>query len=208
MDFRAEGRHSDKVNIRLRDGKLDADYNELFRERENGPHAPFLTLEPHQIYWMTRFRPDHGNGTSDLAIELRVCDMPTTVERMQMLNSFVAGICYYACDNGFEDLPKFPENNELGFLMIAARDGLQGIFGYSNIENFIKELETFAIQGLLNRGYTEEAEQITWMINRTIASGNDATIIRAQPITRPSALRDYLVERLRTGEQSDSYHQL
>ena len=188
---------SDRVNDSLEKGELDENQEELYRIRNGNAYAPFRTLEPHQIYWMTRFRPDHQNERSDFSIEMRVADAPTTVQRMQMLNSFVIGLCYYAQEFGVTSLPSI-EGKEFVNLEIAARYGPRGIVGGISLSDHIGTLRGYAIAGLQSRGC--ETERLVRMTDRVLTEGTDADLIRRQEFQHSDELRDYLIARLSEGE--------
>ncbi len=187
---------SNSIKESLDQRNLDADYEELYKERDDGPFAPFDILAPHQIYWMTRFRPDHKNDSSTFSIETRVCDLPTTISRMQMINSFTLGVCYYACDFGIEALPKLENGNEFVDLLYAAK------YGYDQRQFMYKlfNLEKCAEKGLKHRGFTEDAENMVLMFNAVLNHGNDAMIIKNENISAPNSLKEYLIKRLSYGE--------
>jgi hypothetical protein len=189
---------SDEVNRFLSEGRLDPNPEELYMQREKGAYAPFQTLAPHQIYWMTRFRPDHKNDQSDFSIELRVPDIPTSTERMQMLNSWVIGLCYYASDRGFTDLPRLTIGSEIDDLENAAREGTYVKIGGVALSDSIRTLTQYSSQGLAHRGYGLEAETMTHAIDSTLRNGTDAEQIRKLTNLTPEDLRGYLVRRLKS----------
>lgn len=176
---------SDAVNAKLSNGELDQNDEELYRTRENGKaHAPFTTLDPHQIYWMVRPRPDHANADSLMSLEVRVPDVPISVERMQLLNSFVLGIAYYAADYGFDDLHKITSHLKnggqdiLNNLKKAAINGITARIGTHHQEArwFIKSLASLAKQGLENRGLL--STDFSEGVNTILSYGSDADGIR------------------------------
>ncbi|MBW3021131.1 hypothetical protein KY334_07590 [Candidatus Woesearchaeota archaeon] len=188
---------SDRVNHDLRNGNLDSNNQELYREREGGAYAPFDCLNPSQLYWMTRFRPDHENETSDFSIESRVMDIPTTIQRMQMLNSFVVGIALYAEAYGFNDFPRI-YGDEFENLERAASYGLDATIFHMPVRSYVRILRDYAIEGLRLNGM--DYHQMNNMIDNVLENGNDATIMRRHNFTNPNQLVDYLITRLEEGE--------
>ena len=136
---------SDEVNRRHSAGEMDSNESELAK------FLPFERLEPHQIYWPVRIRPDHGNiesgGSSLFSLEVRILEMPTTIERIQMMNNFVLGISYFIADNEDSDLFT-PFNGTYEDLEIAAKDGLEGVIDGVRIVDALDNLTATAIKGL------------------------------------------------------------
>ncbi len=187
---------SDEVNKRLARGELDANVEELTRIRTNGfSYIPFSRLEPHQIYWYVRPRPDHSNERSVMSVELRVTDIPTTVERMQLLNSFVVGLAYYVADHGSERLPLYCDGT-FEELEEAAKYGLDTKIGCQTLRTTIDNLTRYARDGLEGRSLPADFS----LLDRIFREGTDAEIIRNSGFTSPQKLISYLVERLKNGE--------
>lgn len=99
---------SDEVNRSLTAGLLDSNVEELYKNHERIAYAPFDCLEPHQIFWSTRFRPDHRNELSDCSIEVRAMDTPITLSAMCAINELVMGVAYFAASQGVSQLPALP----------------------------------------------------------------------------------------------------
>lgn len=193
---------SSEVIKLLEQGTLDANWEELRKTRQKGEctylYYPFDVLEPHQVYWPERPRPDHRNiekgGPSQFSIELRIPDMPISVWRVQMLNSFVVGLAYHIADYGARELPRpFKENS----LQRAAESGLRAHINGITMSEAIDQLSRYALQGLHERGYLSEKERLSDALSRTSLAGNDAEIIREQKPKSPEQLRKYLAEQLR-----------
>ncbi|MFH1630913.1 MAG: glutamate-cysteine ligase family protein [Candidatus Aenigmatarchaeota archaeon] len=195
-------RISDEVNTKLGADQLDANLEELRRIRDNGnggfSYVPFDTLEPHQIFWNIRIRPDHKNPDSVFSLELRVPDMPTTPQRIQMINSFVLGLAYYIADHGCENLPT-GFNGTFDDLRTTARYGLDANINGRTIQDTVNSLRTLAAIGLCERGYNKAYEKLG-VTERILSDGNDALHIREINSSNPDELRSYLIDRLSSGE--------
>lgn len=190
---------SDKVNNKLDSGELDINEIELFKDRSEGAYAPFDRLDPHQIYWMNRFRPDHSNSDCDFSIELRAPDLPTTTERMKMLNSYVLGLCYNAADNGFDNLPEIHDSN-FNDLMITSVHGLDSVIGGKKLNDTIIKLGNSSLDGLNNRGFHNEANNLSGILEKVLTSGNDANLMLNHDFNDTNQMKNYLVSRLTIGE--------
>ncbi|GEM_PF-1636446 len=199
-------RVSDSVNQRLSKGYMDANESELYRIRHNEDgssysYAPFDLLEPHQIFLHVRPRPDHAiteNGRSCLlSTEVRVPDIPTTIDRMQVLNSFVTGLAYYVADNGVICNPFSGSFEEL---KRAARHGLDDKVGGIGMRKIIDNLREYAYRGLNERGFVFDAILLGDGVDNILVNGNDADLIRKLGLSKQSDLRYYLIDRLRTRE--------
>jgi len=196
---------SEEVIQRLTDGALDANWSELTKERTRfgATHSywPFTVLEPHQVYWFIRPRPDHctldQQGESLLSLELRVPDLPTTIERMTMINSLVLGLSYYCADH--LSLPPMPLQGTYSELQTVARDGFDAVFGAQPLWKTAETLTRVACRGLEERGYHDEVERLAF-IDTILTQGSDAEILLRQNFTSVDNLRSYLVRRLR-GEE-------
>ena len=212
---------SESVHSELRKGMLDCNWNELSRVRNNGngdfSYYPFGVLEPNQVYTFVRLRPDHRNvengGSSVFSVELRAPDMPTTLQRMQMMNSLVLGLAYNIAVNGESaDSPLTdPMINSLtgSFenLKTAARDGLHARIEGRNgsihqvmMEQLIERLVDYADIGLSASGHAEESARMGRMIGKIMRTGNDADLIRQHGFKSSDELRDYLRVRIAEGE--------
>lgn len=198
---------SNQVNDRLANGQLDANLIELYRDRGGRKYAPFTILEPHQIYSWVRIRPDHANQNSVFSLEVRICDLPTQVETIQALNSFIAGLAYYAARHGFTQLNAAV--SELGLaaseiqpaLLRVARTGLSTEIGTCRtrrrLRNLVPPLCRLAIEGLTYRHMPTALIQSE--IARILEQGNDAVRVRefvegSHPT--PKELENFLVATL------------
>ena len=56
--------------------------------------SDFELLEPHQVYWPVRLRPDHRDSDTLFTVEVRGIDAQPTVESMIELNNTVVGVAY------------------------------------------------------------------------------------------------------------------
>ncbi len=199
---------SDEVNRRLKSGELDANLEELRKIRSNDGRAysyiPFDCLAPHQIYWPNRIRPDHRTiekgGSSVFSLELRIPDLPTTVSRIQMLNSFVVGLAYYVADHGADDIPA-PFNASHDDLKATAMDGLHAKINGNDVWRVAQALAAYAERGLKERGHRMECELLGRRLERVLKHGNDAELIRKAEFINPDELREYLVGRLAADEE-------
>lgn len=191
---------SDEVNRRHDAGEMDSNETELQK------FLPFERLEPHQIYWPVRIRPDHGNiesgGSSVFSLEVRILEMPTTIERLQMMNNFVLGIAYNIADYGDVDLFE-PFNGTYEDLEIAAKEGLDGVINGVRIVDALDNLTSTAIKGLEGRGFYQEANFLGQMVNKVIREGNDARLILNLKPESPQELKTYLINRFIDGENEN-----
>lgn len=186
---------STEIKTRLANGQLDANLEELTKEREGGAYINFDVLLPHQIYWMTRLRPDQSNSECDFAIEMRSMDMPVDPKGVRALNSLVAGIAYYAAKNGFSELPGVSE--EYNNLLLAAAHGFQGVINQVTLGNYVRSLAIFAEAGLRNRGFNKEAKEMNSVINNYLVQGNEARHLRRFENQKPEQAINYLTQRMR-----------
>lgn len=196
---------SDQVNDRLEAGQLDANVTELYRDRGERTYVPFTTLEPHQIYSWVRMRPDHANQNSVFSLEVRICDLPAQVETIQALNSFIAGLSYYAARNGFFQLHAAVSElhvTERGFLPIllhVAQNGLSAKIGNGRhpLRDFVRPLCRLAIEGLKHRHLPTNSMEAE--LSRILEQGNDAVRIREFAENKhpsPQELESFLVATL------------
>lgn len=171
---------SSDVRIRLDAGILDANFEELVKERKNGERVyryyPFESLEPHQIFWFTRPRPDFRNEESKFVLEIRTPDTPIRIERMKAVNALILGLSYYIGDYG--DTLNIPFDGTLREMFIAGREGVGAVIGRNSVVDVAEGLVSAAQRGLRNKGYEEEARRLKEMLN-IIYNGNDAEEIRA-----------------------------
>jgi hypothetical protein len=139
--------------------------------------------------------------------------MPTTLQRMQMMNSLVLGLAYNIAVNGESaDSPLTdPMINSLtgSFenLKTAARDGLHARIEGRNgsihqvmMEQLIERLVDYADIGLSASGHAEESARMGRMIGKIMRTGNDADLIRQHGFKSSDELRDYLRVRIAEGE--------
>lgn len=193
---------SDMVNDYLSHGQIDSNYQELYKHRADGSYAPFNVLAPHQVYWMVRPRPDHANSDSAFSLEVRVSDTPVTVQRMQMINSFVLGLSYYAADGGMEDIDavlshlRLEDRPLMPMLAHVAEHGMQSTFGRQRISlrKIVRTLSEFAERGLLQRGLSTQS--MCEEIQHVLQYGNQAEeiqrLVRQRRLTQSHELIDVL----------------
>ncbi len=199
---------SGEVLRRLGSGEMDANWPELLKARTNGngnsPYYPFNVLEPHQVYTFVRVRPDHRTvekgGESLFSLELRVPDIPTTRERMQMLNSLVAGLAYDVADHGYDPKSHPVLDGSFAQLEAAARYGMKANIKGVPMRKMAESLMTLAARGLEERGYGSEVETLG-LVENVLTKGNDADLIRKTGLHDPASLRTYLANRLIAGEK-------
>jgi len=195
---------SDNVNQMLARGELDCNTDELYKDRGGKSHAPFKTLEPHQIYWMVRPRPDHQNADSVFSLEVRVSDIPISCKKMMALNSFIMGLVYYSSRNGFENLDRIlaytgikkdsPESI-IPLLQSVAKTGLDTkICNNITIRQLVQRLIAYSVSGLQHRGIDTTA--MTNELEKVSNLGNDATFIRAHINQNPGITPDELEYKL------------
>lgn len=142
-EFEARLQHvSDEVNRLLERGALDA-------TPEIATYAPFTRLDPHQVYWMVRPRPDHANSECSMSLEVRAPDLPVTRQRMQFMNSLLIGLAYCAVDTPHE-LPGLPEATENALQRAAY--GIDARLNGHAVRDVLPVLITAAGRGLTHRG--------------------------------------------------------
>lgn len=199
---------SDEVNRRLSENMMDANWEELTMVRKNGKNEytfyPFRVLEPHQVYWNVRPRPDHKNshngGNSRFSIEFRMPDMPTTPERVKMINSLLIGISYHIAENGTNGLPKCFDGSYRQ-LEVASKYGLDATIGGNvKLKDLIKSMASIAAYSLNSLGYSNEGREMEHMIENVIKNGNDSTLIRKNGMCSPNQIIEYLSRRLEYGD--------
>lgn len=171
---------SEEIRARLDNGSLDANWTELNKIRQNGngsySYYPFGLLEPHQVFWFTRPRPDFVNDVSAFALEVRVPDMPTKVSGVQALNSLVVGLAYYIAKNGEDAVPR-PFNGSFADIMTAGREGLGASINGVRMADALRELARYAAMGLRREGYGDEASRLD-NVDRMVSDGGGAEAIR------------------------------
>lgn len=188
------------VNCMLREGRLDANMEELYKARKGADgstysYAPFDRLEPHQVYWPIRIRPDHKNETSVFSLEVRTPDLPLTTKGIQMVNTLVVGLAYYLMDH---DAPQITQHLDGTFSQIkaAASSGLDAIVGAVRIREIAAELRECAAQGLREHGFADQCGRLD-ELDRVLREGNDAQRIRSYSPRSSSELIDRLALLLR-----------
>jgi gamma-glutamyl:cysteine ligase YbdK (ATP-grasp superfamily) len=193
---------SAEVRRKFESGELDHNHNAIYGTPEGAKLVNFDRLEPHQVYWFTRPRPDHNNtsngGESLFSIELRVLDIPTTIERMQVVNSFTLGLAYYMAQMGEIALPKELDGS-FNNLKLASKHGLSTRINGSSAGELIMMLRKVAGEGLKMQGHEEETRGLS-LIDEIVAKGNDGQLMRTNGFINPEQLRSYLVGRLENGE--------
>ena len=113
-----------------------------------------------------------------MSIELRIPDLPTTVQGMQMLNTFTLGLAYAVIDEGFEvKLPVTPSD-----LVATARDGFDAMVCERTVRSLLEELIPVARRTLLRRGMRIETQRLD-LAQCTLDEGTDADRIRLHPPT-------------------------
>lgn len=194
---------SDEINRRLRAEEMDADWDELNRVRIDAnerpfSHYPFKVLEPHQLYWFIRPRPDHANEECKMSLELRVPDISTTVQGIQMLNSFVIGLAYGLVN--YEPravLEKFSGSYEE--LLRVSHSGTATRVDGTTLEKATRDLLDVSVAGLGENGLYLEASQLQNSVNRLLEDGNDSVRVRrafAEGVDTPEKLRTHLAGEL------------
>lgn len=193
---------SNEVNRRHSNGEMDSNEAELEK------YLPFERLEPHQIYWPIRIRSDHANiesgGSSLFSLEVRIPEMPTTIERIKLMNCFVVGISYFVADHGASELFT-PFNGRYEDLEIAAKEGLLGEINGVRIVDALDNLTSIAIRGLEGRNYSQEANFLGRMVDKVVREGNDAQLILKSNPQSVEELKTYLINRFLVGENENSH---
>jgi hypothetical protein len=192
------------VKERLRNGMLDANWEELtkIRTNEDGStysYYPFRSLEPHQIYWFARPRPDFVNNESEFVLELRVPDTPITISSMQTLNAFVIGLTYFIAKNGVESIP-VPFNGTFDDISQTAKSSTSTQINNTNMSNVISTLVRYSYTGLLEEGFVEDATRVANINENYIKSNNTQAIqtaMRNSEKLPPSVIINYLAGELR-----------
>lgn len=189
--------HRKAVAEELRDsllaGKLNPNITELDVIRKNGTSYRQLIeaaeLADHQIYNPIRIRESHANEETVFTLELRFCDLPISLARIQALNLIVVGLAYRAeLRDGFTVLNGAVAN--LGLqkkdirpaIRMASEKGLDARIGQErNLETVSQRLIKLAMEGLKHRGIaTETLERELMTILR---EGNDAQRILSHVMT-------------------------
>ncbi len=88
-----------EINIQLnnRTSILDLDWERLQQ------FLPIEHLEPHQVYFWVRLRPDHAENNlgSGFSIEIRITDMPYRLEMMQRTNAILLSVIHTCATQPF-----------------------------------------------------------------------------------------------------------
>lgn len=187
---------SGDVRTRLETGKLDANFEELVKERRSGEkvyrYYPFDILEPHQIFWFVRPRPDFNNEDSKFVLEIRAPDTPIRMERMKAINALVIGLSYYVGDNGYP--PYIPFRGTLKEMFIVGKEGMNAVINGNSVADILERVINAACVGLYNRGYHEDADRLKKMLN-SVYEMNDVEEIRAYA-AQSDGKADMVVSRL------------
>lgn len=198
----------------IKDGKIDCNWPELTKVRANGnggySYYPFKSLDPNDVFIFVRPRPDHYNidngGKSVMSIELRAMDMPTTVQRMHMLNSFVVGIANVASNElaAGKSMKSYsfmrPLKDSFEELANAAKWGLDSFVSGTKARTLATSLGEVAEEGLRLGGHNGQAKQLKATLGHVIRYGNDADVIREQKFSDATSLKSYLREKMTNGE--------
>jgi len=202
--FEALSRVSEKTKQMLRNMEMDTNWEELTRNRNNGNggfrYYPFQILEPHQVYWFIRVRPDHRTiekgGNSLFSLEVRVPDMSTSVSGIQTINSLVVGLSYYIADHGSSGID-VPLTQDFNDLRATGINGLSYRIGGVPLKKVVDILSRYAERGLTERGYSTEGAKLGERVENVLRNGNDSDLIRAYRPINPEQLKNYLVRRLK-----------
>ncbi len=76
------------VKFFLDNGVLDADHERL------RAFGDFDLLEPHQVYWLVRIRPDHADSEAKFTVEVRHFDYFSDFSVYMKINNIVIGLAY------------------------------------------------------------------------------------------------------------------
>lgn len=168
---------SSEIKRSVSDGKLDSNFDELTRVRRDkgGEYSywPFDKLEPHQIFWFIRPRPDFEKGEDKFVIELRIPDAPTRVSDAQMINQFVVGLGYYIAKNGSHSI-NIPFDGTYQELLNVSMHGMNAEIKGTRIKEMVEYLSKYAIRGIRAEGYPKEAASLDISISNLMSSGNRA----------------------------------
>jgi gamma-glutamyl:cysteine ligase YbdK (ATP-grasp superfamily) len=192
------------VKKRIETGRLDANKEELYKVRKDKAgkeytYGSFEILEPNQIYWFVRPRPDFINYESSFVLEIRIPDMPVTVHRMQAINSFIVGLAYYMASEESGSLPNLDNNDFLGNLKRVSVAGMDSKINERTVFEIVEEFLPYAVKGLISTGFIKESKELGREIKDVIKNGNDATEIRefvGKNGKDPVKLRQYLTSLL------------
>lgn len=187
--------------------ELDSNLIELTRIRsENGrtySHWPFENLDPHQIFWFVRPRPDFENEANRFVIELRIPDAPIRIDNAQMINQFVVGLAYYIARNGSQSM-NIPFEGSYPELLEVNMHGMNAEINGFKVNNMIEYLSDCAISGIREEGQGEEARIFARRVSDLLNGGNDSNRIRSfmnsghKENAAPEKLITYLAEELRS----------
>ena len=173
---------SSEIKRRVLDGELDSNFDELTKVRRDrgGEHSywPFDKLEPHQIFWFIRPRPDFEKRQDEFVIELRIPDAPTRVSDAQMINQFVVGLGYYIAKNGSHCI-NIPFNGTYQELLNVSMHGMNAEIEGTRIKEMVEYLSKYAVRGIRAEGYPKEAESLDISISNLMSSGNGAENLRS-----------------------------
>jgi gamma-glutamyl:cysteine ligase YbdK (ATP-grasp superfamily) len=185
---------SDQLNDGLRNNSFDTNWAALTGD---GIY-PFTTIAPHQMLWLIRPRPDHRiNGCCEFSVELRMADMPVSRNRIATINSFVMGLSYYIADNGAESVP-FPFSDfSVNRVISAARYGLNSNIDGTNLRGAARQLRAYASDGLRDRGFYKEEQQLNKTMAGILGGDTDAEMILRQRPSDATEFRNYLINEMR-----------
>ncbi|HUY70538.1 MAG TPA: hypothetical protein VMV00_03150 [Candidatus Baltobacteraceae bacterium] len=162
---------------RFRDALPAMDSRPEFRTMYNSAGIRFCEqerLEPHQVFWQVRPRPDHRNDRCALSIEVRSPDLPFSLSEMQTINRFVYGVaCIAASSNQQLELPSCLEGSFVQHTE-AARLGLRASLNGTGMGELVKTVLALAIEGLNGSGYSKEAVSLEAGIGEILGEGNGA----------------------------------
>ncbi|HVC57860.1 MAG TPA: hypothetical protein VND15_00075 [Candidatus Acidoferrales bacterium] len=162
---------------RFREALPDMDSRPEFQNMRNSTGVRFCeqqALEPHQVFWQVRPRPDHRNDRCALSIEFRSPDIPFSIAEMQTINRFVYGIaCLAASSDSQINLPSCLDGS-FGQHLEAARRGLSAFVAGTGMRQLVNTVLSLSIEGLNRSGYSTEAVRLENGINRILREGNGA----------------------------------
>ncbi len=187
--------------------KLDSNLEELTRVRNDHgreySHWPFENLDPHQIFWFVRPRPDFENETSRFVIELRIPDAPIRIDNAQMINQFVVGLAYYIARNGSHSM-NIPFEGSYKELLEVNMCGMNAEINGLKMHNMIGYLSECAASGIREEGQKEEESSFIRRVSDLLNGGNDSVRIRSfmnsgqAEGSAPDRLITYLAGELRS----------
>ena len=189
---------SEEVKRNLRSGAMDVNYKTLYTSRL----ANFDMLEPHQVFWHVRPRPDFAMPATPFVLEIRSPDIPTTITGMQMLNAFVIGLAYHAERHGTDSLPQL-SSSTFRDMILASEKALDTRIGDTDLRTLAAALWGHAESALRARGYNKDAvgsyaAELWGLLERGTYSQRIATIVGSDGISNATQMVDTLAANLRT----------